>query len=209
MSRASSRPPSPSTFRTFEEIRARRRGPGLTAEDWADAALWSLVDGVDALSVERLAGKLGVTKGSFYWHFKGRPALVRAALERWEQLATQDVIRRLDALPTPEARLRQLLVVTFEPEPAGRIEVAIAAAAANPLIQPVLARVSRRRIDYLVSLYRAMGMPLRDARAWALQAYSTYVGLLHLSIASPDTLRSARERSDYVKHLARALVPST
>ncbi|MCP3058421.1 TetR/AcrR family transcriptional regulator [Myxococcus sp. K38C18041901] len=207
MSRASSRPPSPPAFRTLTEIRARRRGPGLTADDWADAALWSLVDGVDALSVERLARALGVTKGSLYWHFEGREALLRAALARWEQLATGDVIRRLEQLPTPRERLSQLLSVTFEPGPVGRIEVAIAAAAANPLIQPVLARVSRRRIDYVVALYREMGLSSREARSWALQAYSTYVGLLHLAIASPDTLRSARERADYLQHLSRALMP--
>ncbi|WP_338870185.1 TetR/AcrR family transcriptional regulator [Myxococcus stipitatus] len=208
MSRASSRPRTPAPFRTFEEIRARRRGPGLTAEDWADAALWSLEEGVDALSVERLARKLGVTKGSLYWHYPGRPALLRAALARWEQLATEEVIAQLEDLPTPQERLQRLLAVTFEPAPAGRLEVAIAAAASNPLIQPVLARVSRRRIDYLVALYRALGLPAKEARAWALQAYSTYVGLLHLAIASPETLRSRRERSDYVKHLARVLMPT-
>ncbi|QSQ10812.1 TetR/AcrR family transcriptional regulator [Myxococcus landrumensis] len=207
MSRASSRPRSPATLRPFEEIRDRRRGPGLTAEDWADAALWSLEEGVDALSVERLARKLGVTKGSFYWHYAGRPALLQAALARWEQLATEEVIARLEELPTPQERLQRLLAVTFDPAPAGRLEVAIAAAAANPLIQPVVARVSRRRIDYLVSLYRALGVSAREARAWALQAYSTYVGLLHLTITSPETLRSHRERADYVKHLARVLMP--
>ncbi|MFP2931162.1 TetR/AcrR family transcriptional regulator [Pyxidicoccus sp. 3LG] len=207
MSRASSRPPEPAPFRSFEDIRARRRGPGLSAEDWADAALWSLADGVEALSVERLARRLGVTKGGFYWHFKDRAELLQAALARWEQLATGGVIARLERLPDPRERLLQLLQLTFELGPHGKIEVAITAGASDPRIQPVLERVSKRRIDYLVKLYRALGLPAREARQWALQAYSTYVGHLHLAIASPDTLGSDRVRAEYVKHLARSLMP--
>jgi AcrR family transcriptional regulator len=197
----------PLRFRSFEDIRQQRRGPGLTAEDWAEAALWSLADGVEALSVERLARKLGVTKGGFYWHFKDRAELLQAALARWEQLATVDVIAALDALPSPRERLEQLLALTFETDPRGKIEVAIVAGASDPRIEPVLARVTKRRVDYLVKLYRALGLPGREARHWALHAYSTYVGHLQLAISSPDTLRTRAERTAYVKHLTRTLVP--
>ncbi|WNG43621.1 helix-turn-helix transcriptional regulator [Archangium minus] len=208
MRRTSARTPESTPLRTLEDIRAQRRGPGLSAEDWADAALWSLADGIEALSVEKLARRLGVTKGGFYWHFKDRAELLQAALARWEQLATTQVITQLDALPDPRERLLRLLALTFEPDPHGKIEVAIVAgAAADPRIQPVLARVSQRRMGYLVTLYRALGLPAREARHWALQAYSTYVGLLHLAIASPDTLGTSRARADYVKHLIRALIP--
>ena len=45
----------------------------LTAEDWARAALEAIAeDGVTAVAVEPLARSLGVTKGSFYWHFANR-----------------------------------------------------------------------------------------------------------------------------------------
>jgi len=209
MRRTSSRPAESTPVRSFEDIRKRHRGPGLSAEDWADAALWSLADGVEALSVERLARRLGVTKGGFYWHFRDRAELLQAALARWEQQATTEVISRLEALPDPRERLRQLLALTFEADPHKKIEVAIVAgAASDPRIQPVLARVSQQRIDYLVKLYRALGLSARESRNWALQAYSTYVGLLHLAIASPETLSSSRTRADYVKHIARTLMPA-
>ncbi|HXD37565.1 MAG TPA: helix-turn-helix domain-containing protein, partial [Rhodanobacter sp.] len=58
----------------------------LSAEDWELAALQLIAEqGVGALAVEALARRLGVTKGSFYWHFRTREALLQAALERWEQ----------------------------------------------------------------------------------------------------------------------------
>ncbi|GMU06530.1 TetR/AcrR family transcriptional regulator [Corallococcus caeni] len=209
MRRTTARPPEPSPFRSIEDIRKRHRGPGLSAEDWADAALWSLSEGVEALSVERLSRGLGVTKGGFYWHFKDRADVLQAALARWEQLATTEFIQRLETLPDPRQRLQQLLALTFDLGPHGRIEVAIVAgAASDPRIQPVLARVSQRRLDYLVKLYRALGLPAREARNWALQAYSTYVGLLHLAIASPETLSASRARADYIQHVARTLIPA-
>ena len=61
------------------------RSGRLSAEDWAQAALDLIAEqGVAAVAVEPLARRLGVTKGSFYWHFPSRDALLQAALERWE-----------------------------------------------------------------------------------------------------------------------------
>ncbi|AKQ64589.1 Transcriptional regulator, TetR family [Myxococcus hansupus] len=99
----------------------------MSAEDWADAALWSLANGVETLSVERLARSLGVTKGGFYWHYKDRADVLQAALSRWEELATTRVIQRLEALSEPREQLRQLLSMTFEQGAHGKIEVALVA----------------------------------------------------------------------------------
>src|SRR6478735_6374421 len=58
----------------------------LGRSDWIEAAFRALsVGGLGNLSVERLARELGATKGSFYWHFTDRPALVEAVLEEWER----------------------------------------------------------------------------------------------------------------------------
>ena len=53
----------------------------LTAERWAEAALDAMAQGgLNAVAVEPIARQLGVTKGSFYWHFTNRGSLVAAAL---------------------------------------------------------------------------------------------------------------------------------
>ena len=65
----------------------------LTAEAWAAAALDAMAaGGLDAVAVEPLARRLNVTKGSFYWHFPNREALLKAALALWEQRETVDVV---------------------------------------------------------------------------------------------------------------------
>ena len=58
----------------------------LTRTDWLVAARDALItEGKDALKIERLAKKLNVTRGGFYWHFRGRDDLLDALLKSWEQ----------------------------------------------------------------------------------------------------------------------------
>lgn len=56
----------------------------LTRDDWLDAAFHAVVDGgFDKVRVLLLADALGVTRGSFYWHFADHAELVSALLARW------------------------------------------------------------------------------------------------------------------------------
>ena len=76
----------------------------LSAEDWALAALDVIAEqGLAAVAVEPLARRLGVTKGSFYWHFPSREALLVAALERWEKTEQETVFGQLEAVSDPRA----------------------------------------------------------------------------------------------------------
>ncbi|NLB15124.1 MAG: TetR/AcrR family transcriptional regulator, partial [Gammaproteobacteria bacterium] len=87
------------------------RASRLSANDWAQAALDLIAEeGVHAVAVEPLARRLGVTKGSFYWHFPSRDALLRAALERWEQVELDEVFARLEAVVDPRERMRELFL---------------------------------------------------------------------------------------------------
>jgi len=56
----------------------------LSVNDWTERALALLMsEGVAAIKVNRLCRDLGVTKGSFYWHFADVDALMSALAERW------------------------------------------------------------------------------------------------------------------------------
>src|SRR3954452_8237602 len=81
----------------------------LSAADWEQAALETLAEsGLGAVAVESLARRLGVTKGSFYWHFPTREALIKAALERWERRDEDEVMAPIEPIADPRARLREL-----------------------------------------------------------------------------------------------------
>ena len=66
----------------------------LSADDWLTAALDVLVnDGIAAVKVLPLAKRLGVTRGSFYWHFENHEALLNRLLEVWEETNSGSIIR--------------------------------------------------------------------------------------------------------------------
>ena len=171
----------------MEMAQARAR---LTSESWATAALEAIGEGgLSAVAVEPIAARLGTTKGSFYWHFPNRDALVAAALAKWEERHTGLVIEQLDATePDPETRLRRLFGEVVGHTGDDRIEVEVLAAADHPLVRPVVERVTRRRIDYLVRLFETIGFPPREARERARLAYTAYVGHAQLAMRLPGVL---------------------
>src|SRR5690606_20383857 len=77
-------------------------------EDWTTAAARAMSSGgIEAVRVEALARELGVTKGSFYWHFADGAALLEAVLTRWEEAATA-AMEAAAAQPSPEQRIGSL-----------------------------------------------------------------------------------------------------
>lgn len=140
------------------------------------------------MAVEPTAARLGATKGSFYWHFRNRDALVAAALALWEEEHTEAVIAALDHLTDPVERLRHLLRLVMASAVDDRIEVALAASATNPVVAPVLQRVTRRRIDHVAGLFGQLGLAPDAARQRAVFAVSTYLGHLQLAHVTPGLL---------------------
>jgi AcrR family transcriptional regulator len=69
----------------------------LGRDDWMRVARLALLrGGVDEVRVELLARDLGVTKGSFYWHFRDREELLDALVSEWEAELREDIIPRLE-----------------------------------------------------------------------------------------------------------------
>jgi AcrR family transcriptional regulator len=102
-----------------------------SAEDWVQAATRALAaQGIDAVRVERLAADLGVTKGSFYWHFADLAALRAAVLATWEARATTEIIERVEERGGDAAdKLRRLGEIVFGGE--GALERQVRAWAAQ------------------------------------------------------------------------------
>ena len=143
------------TIRYRMAVRKPRPGP-LTPGDWARAALAAIArGGIAAVAVESIAADLGATKGSFYWHFKNRDALIQAALDLWEQSRTESVIEELDQEPDPAERLRKLLEAAFERSPADRAEIALLAHPEHPAAIAAVRRVADRRIGYIAQQLRS------------------------------------------------------
>jgi AcrR family transcriptional regulator len=115
--------------------------------------------------VETLAHRLGTSKGSFYWHFADREALIAAALELWEREHTIEVIDHLREIPDPAERLRRLFELAFGGDVGGAISVTLYANAGNHLVAPVLERMSRRRVEFLTEVFTDLGFPQGGGQA--------------------------------------------
>jgi AcrR family transcriptional regulator len=180
--------------------------PTLTAADWVEAALQLIAEaGLGALTIDALAERLGVTKGSFYWHFEGRSALLAAALDRWEQRATSEAIKGLDAVPDARRRLELMLDAASQPPRSRSLYAALAEAADDPVVRQALNRVASASIAYLESCYREIGLAQSLARAKALFAYAAYRGLLQLAHEAPSVL--PKDWAAYQATVREALVP--
>src|ERR1043165_7845340 len=89
---------------------ARQQKPArLDADAWVAAAFDALAQGgVDAVRVEPLAKALGITKGSFYWHFTDRRALLDAMLGSWAEGRIAAIGEQATARGAPDAVLGDL-----------------------------------------------------------------------------------------------------
>ncbi|TWI09416.1 TetR/AcrR family transcriptional regulator [Aerolutibacter ruishenii] len=191
------------------ELSKPERSGRLSADDWAQAALDMIAEqGVAAVAVEPLARRLGVTKGSFYWHFPSRDALLVAALERWEKLELETVWGQLEAVPDPRQRLRALFEMVAHEFKSHVIYSELLKAADNPAVQPVIGRVSERRLDYLTAAFRQAGLARTDAQHRARLAYSAYVGFLQLNLQLHQTRMQHDEFEAYVEHMMATLIPA-
>jgi AcrR family transcriptional regulator len=166
----------------------------LSRQSWVQAALDAIAEGgLAAVAVVPLAKQLGATKGSFYWHFANREALVEAALAEWEHSHTAAVIAEIEASSDdPLQQLRLLFKRVTALAARDRIELALLATADHPTVRPVLDRVTRRRIDFVAGRFQRLGFSRAQANRRALLAYSAYVGHAQLVHATPQLLPRAQ-----------------
>lgn len=179
----------------------------LSAADWERAALQLVAEkGVGALAIEPLARRLGITKGSFYWHFASRDELLRQALRRWEQRDLEHLTRSLDDDRPGAERLSEFILRTSRQNLSHQIHAALCAASDHPLVEPVVERITRRRLDYLARAFRELGLDEEQARHRARLTYTSYVGYIQLQIRGMAPERGSEEFEGYVRHAIDTLL---
>ncbi|MDB4966734.1 MAG: TetR-type regulator [Myxococcales bacterium] len=184
-----------------------RKAPRLEKSDWERAAVEALAKGgVTAVAVEPLAAQLEVTKGSFYWHFSDREALIAAALARWEREETIEAMALLSRISDPRQRMTQVLRSGFVGRLGGSVDAALLADAADPIVAPVLQRVTAARLRYTTTAFRALGFRGRAASQRALITYAAYVGHFALQRAAPRLLPRGTAAASYVEHVVATLL---
>lgn len=159
------------------------RAGNRSADDWVDAAYERFnAGGLGAVKVEAVARDLGTTKGSFYWHFTDRPALVRAVTERWEARETDRFIAAAEHPGgPPHERLARLFSEVAERNRVRDGEAALYREAEAEGVADIVRRVSERRVAYLAELIGALGIEAEEARRRAVASLAMVLGMQQLA----------------------------
>lgn len=182
----------------------------LSAADWERAALELIAEkGVQALAVEPLARRMGITKGSFYWHFSSRESLLEQALQRWEEHDSRNLNRSLGEIDHPRDRLISFFRRVGREKLTHEVYSELCAAAGHPQVEPVLERVANRRMEHLSAAFRELGLPEEQARHQARLTYSVYLGFLQLQRQHQTPSLSSSEFEAYIEHVIQTLIPVT
>lgn len=136
--------------------------------NWIHAGISALSEGgVAAVHVELLAKQLGITKGSFYWHFKGREDLLNAILKEWEHSQTASAIAQVTSLGGDAHQQFQHLSKALTQLDL-RLEAAIRAwAASDPHGRQTVERIDAVRLAYIRSIIENADIPIQPAQTRA------------------------------------------
>ncbi|MDX2277340.1 MAG: TetR/AcrR family transcriptional regulator [Hyphomonadaceae bacterium] len=180
----------------------------LSRNDWIrEAGREIAYGGIGAVNVNTIARNLGVTKGSFYWHFETRDDLLQAFLAEWREQETLSVIDNIEKEGgTHRRRLERLAALAVRDiEPmllAGRQELFVREwAIQDELAQKAVESVDRLRTHYLVQLFVGMGLARMRAVLHANLLYTCLLGQMLIPEGSKDRALVIRQM---VKHLLDA-----
>ncbi len=151
----------------------------ITRRRWLEEGLALLEEaGAEALTIEALTSRLGVTKGSFYHHFKNYQDFKESLLVFWEEEGTLRTIQLAEKEASPPAKLARVMQATLKPS---RLDVALRAwALQDGLVRDHQQRIDQQRLAYLEKLVYANTADRPYAQLLARVFYCIYVGSQHI-----------------------------
>ncbi|MGV0634158.1 helix-turn-helix domain-containing protein [Mycolicibacillus trivialis] len=169
----------------------------MSAGDWVQAGFRILAeDGIKALTIQRLCNRLGVTKGSFYWHFADMKTYRSALIEAWADFRDEDreLFDHLTGLP-PRQRLSKMMTSLVSPRH-WMLERAMREWARSDDAVADAVRGSDARIVAAVrQAFLDDGFAGDDADMRANATFAAGIGFLHLAGSRPNPRAAARREA--------------
>jgi AcrR family transcriptional regulator len=159
----------------------RGAGRRLSVDDWVQAGFAILAEGDPAaLRVDRLCERLGVTKGSFYWHFPDIAAYRTAVAEAWGSLRDQDR-QRFENMPDvePRERLSHMMVAVMSPQQWKLERVMRVWALMDDTVAANVQKSDRRVLRAVHQAFVDAGFVGDEAGVRSVAFFSAGIGLLH------------------------------
>ncbi|MHB8412843.1 MAG: TetR/AcrR family transcriptional regulator [Candidatus Acidiferrales bacterium] len=156
---------------------SRDHATRLERSDWIRAAIEILAhDRRDAIRVEKLARKLRISKGSFYWHFRDRDDLLEAILDAWESGHAEWNADESEVHRDPAGRWANLIQLLSRPSQYS-LDVAIFSwAREDEKVGHRVREVEKKRTAQLRQVFREIGFTATLAEEWSDAAMLVYLG---------------------------------
>lgn len=131
------------------------RGDRTGAKIWIEATLDTIAtEGADTLRIERLARKIGVSKGSFYWFFSNLDDLRFRALDHWKLHYNDAVFDRVGSHCGPLSEKLNFLVDAIFACKLGRYDAAIRSwALRNADVDRFMQDIDATRLTFLQDVF--------------------------------------------------------
>jgi AcrR family transcriptional regulator len=153
-------------------------------ERWIEEGLRALATGgPDAVRVEALAKRLGVTKGGFYGFFADRDALLQEMLDAWERESTDEVLDRIEREGgDPRTKIERAGALTFSSDRDW--------ARRDEAVAERLRRVDNRRMALLRETIGAVCADADEVEARSMLAFCVAIGAHFLAADHGDRTRA-------------------
>lgn len=174
----------------------KRSSDSLTRDDWISGA-WDMLgeSGMDGVRVEPLARRLGVTKGSFYWHFKDRGELLEALLGRWFSIWDDQMSAEMHEANDPADRIWALFESVVGRVTRGQTVALRMLSHSDPDLAGRIEERDNQRLAFLMTQLEAIGFSRDNARVrgQVYQAIMTGEYLRSGGLPLDERIRRARD----------------
>ena len=171
-----------------------KKSKRLTRDEWLSQALEVLASrGPGKLNIENLSAALGVSRGSFYWHFEDRRNFIISLLDFWHERYTEPVPEQMAAAGVRGREKLEYFLNMITSEDLTRFDLPIRSWAMQEReVAQRLLRTDQFRLDYTRQLFRELGFEGADAetRARACVAMLTMMG----HMPAPERALSSEDR---------------
>jgi AcrR family transcriptional regulator len=181
------------------------KSPSLQPLDWIHAAYARLsAEGIDAVRVEVLARELGVSKGSFYWHFRDREDLLDKMLGHWEMEENGWFEGIASFNRSAAARWAQFVERVSQPDRARLLIGFHSWARRDPGVAGRIAALEAKRSRLIADVLQDIGLSRAAAETWSQVVHYAFLGWLDRSTREPDPATPSRQLGDILSELIRA-----
>jgi AcrR family transcriptional regulator len=164
----------------------------ISREEWLEHSLDWLEHSKGYFRLDDLVKTLGVTTGSFYWHFKGKDDFIQSLLDYWEVTTTSNVFAHMQSFTDADAKTQLLeLMRVLRNKTFCRHDIAVRNLAIwHQGAAKKVAEVDKMRLGFVRKLFAGMGFSgdELEARAHAFAVFhSLHEGFYAKELTDSET----------------------